>query len=62
MNQLLQTINSREVAKMVERDHSKVIRDTRGLIEHLTKAKIGLSNYFVESTYEDSTGRKLPCF
>ncbi|WP_438840321.1 ORF6C domain-containing protein [Enterococcus sp. AZ050] len=62
MNQLLQTINSREVAKMVERDHSKVIRDIRGLIEHLTKAKIGLSNYFVESTYEDSTGRKLPCF
>jgi len=62
MKELQQTINSREVAKMVGRDHSKVIRDTRGLVKHLAESKIGLSEYFVESTYKDATGRNLPCF
>lgn len=58
----LQTINSLEIAGMVERDHSKVIRDIRGLIVHLNEAKIGLVNYFIESTYTDTKGEERPCF
>ena len=62
MDSLERTITSLDVAEMVEREHSKVIRDTRGLIAHLTEAKIGASEYFIESTYKDVTGRELPCF
>ncbi|WP_367378133.1 Rha family transcriptional regulator [Enterococcus gilvus] len=62
MNQLEQTINSVEVAGMVGRDHSKVIRDIRGLVEHLAEAKIGVGNYFIESTYKDANNQERPCF
>ncbi|WP_137662879.1 Rha family transcriptional regulator [Enterococcus hulanensis] len=62
MNQLEQTINSVEVAGMVGRDHSKVIRDMRGIIEHLAEAKIGVGSYFIESTYKDANNQERPCF
>lgn len=62
MNQLERTINSIEVAAMVGRDHSKVIRDMRSLIKHLNEAKIGSVNYFIESTYKDAKGEERPCF
>jgi len=62
MNQLEQTINSVEVSGMVGRDHSKVIRDIRGLVEHLAEAKIGVGSYFIESTYKDANNQERPCF
>lgn len=62
MNQLERTINSLEIAGMVGRDHSKVIRDMRGLIDHLNEAKIGSVKYFIESTYKDAKGEERPCF
>ncbi|MEC3942288.1 Rha family transcriptional regulator [Enterococcus mundtii] len=62
MNPLERTINSLEIAGMVGRDHSKVIRDMRSLIEHLNEAKIGSVNYFIESTYKDAKGEERPCF
>ncbi|EAF6236004.1 hypothetical protein ASB83_15105 [Listeria monocytogenes] len=62
MKELQQTINSVEVAGMVGRDHGKVIRDMRGLIGHLDEAKIGLVDYFIESTYIDAKGEERPCF
>lgn len=71
MNQIENTLTSLEVAEMVGRDHSKVIRDIRNITSHLTEAKNGfsdtqgkssLSEYFTEDTYKDSTGRELPCY
>lgn len=62
MNHLEQTINSLEVAGMVGREHNEVLKDTRKIMNHLTEGKIPLSDYFIESTYKDKTGRKLPCF
>jgi Rha family phage regulatory protein len=52
--------DSREVSLMVDKDHGKLLRDIRSYCEHLTEANFGLSEYFVASTYQDSTGRKLP--
>ncbi|EXG86238.1 phage regulatory protein, rha family [Clostridium sp. ASBs410] len=52
--------DSREVALMVEKEHSKLLRDIRGYCEYLTEANFGLSEYFIESSYQDSTGRTLP--
>ena len=57
-----QTLDSREVAEMVEKDHSKLLRDLRKYEEQFTEAKIGFSDFFRESEYKDSTGRTLPCY
>lgn len=51
MNQLLQTLNSREVAKMVNRNHADVMRDIRKIIQHLNESKIAYVDFFIESTY-----------
>ena len=61
MNQLQQTINSREVAKMVGREHKEVLRDTRTIKSQLAESKIALGEYFIDSTYLDSNKQERPC-
>lgn len=39
-------IDSREVAEMVGKDHSKLLRDIRVYLEQLGQAKIGQSDFF----------------
>lgn len=41
--QIEQTLDSREVAEMVEKEHHKLLRDIRTYIEQLTESKIGFS-------------------
>ena len=62
MNQLEKTITSLEVAEMVGKQHKEVLRDIRRIAEQLAERKSALSELFIESTYEDSTGRELPCY
>ena len=55
--------NSLMVAKMFEKRHDHILRD----IEKITAPKSGLSeefrqHNFVQSSYKDSTVRKLPCY
>lgn len=57
-----QTLDSREVAEMVEKSHNKLLRDLRRYEEQFTEAKIGFSDFFRKSEYKDSTGRVLPCY
>lgn len=52
--------DSREVAEMTEKNHSHLMRDIKGYIEILTQSNFGFSDFFIESSYKDSTGRKLP--
>lgn len=59
---IVEVVESREVAKVVGKDHSKLIRDIRTYEDYLTEAKIGLSDFFIENTYTDITGRTLPCY
>lgn len=56
------TVDSREVAKMIDREHYNLLKDIRKYIDVLTEVKINVSEYFVESTYLDLTGRELPCY
>ena len=56
------TVDSREVARMVEKNHYDLLRDIRRYCDVLTERKIAVSEYFVESTYLDPTGRELPCY
>ncbi|SET56323.1 phage regulatory protein, rha family [Natronincola peptidivorans] len=53
-------VDSRDVSAMVEKEHRHLLRDIRNYIEVLAESKIGLSDFFLGGTYEDSTGRKLP--
>ena len=54
--------DSREVAEKIERPHKELLRSIRTYCEYLTESKIALSDFFVSAEYEDSTGRKLPCY
>lgn len=58
-------VGSREVANLVEKRHDHLYRDITGYIKILEKStdpKIGVSDFFIPSTYKDSTGRTLPCY
>jgi len=57
--------DSRDVAEMIGKRHDHLLRDIKGYIEVIEKAtapKIGVSDFFIENTYQDSTGRSLPCY
>lgn len=62
------TIDSREVANMMEIDHYKVLRklegskDRKGYIEILTDSQMGVSDYFIKSSYKDESGKENICY
>lgn len=63
MNELEQKyIDSREVAEMVGKEHSKLMRDIRTYCEQLNESKIGLVEFFQQSTYLDAKGETRPCY
>lgn len=62
MNKIERTLDSREVAGMVGKDHRKLLRDIRTYIEQLNQSNIGLVEFFQESTYKDSKGKSRPCY
>ncbi|KAA0944115.1 phage regulatory protein [Sporosarcina sp. ANT_H38] len=53
---------SRDVAEMVDREHNALLKSIRGYLQYLTQGGFTRSEFFIESTYEDSTGRTLPSF
>ena len=60
MEKIERTITSNEVAEMVGKEHSKLIRDIRTYISYLAEAKIGSGDFFIESTYKDSNNQERP--
>ena len=62
MVEIEQTLDSREVAEMIEKDHSKLLRDLRRYEEQFIEAKIGFNDFFQNSEYKDRIGRTLPCY
>lgn len=59
---LKQTIDSREVAEMVGKNHAMLLRDLRRYEKQFTECNLAVSEFFRESEYKDSTGRTLPCY
>lgn len=60
--QVNQTIESREVAEMIGKQHKELLRDIRRYIGHLGESKVALSSFFIESTYINSQNKEQPCF
>lgn len=54
-------IASIEVVEMVEKKHTDLLRDIHRYVGQLAESNIALGDFFTESFYIDSTGRKLPC-
>jgi len=70
----VEVVDSREVAEMVDKRHDHLMRDIRSYVDILEEAakpnfglsvtapNFGVSDFFLESSYKDSTGRELPCY
>ncbi|MCL9634628.1 phage antirepressor KilAC domain-containing protein [Bacillus zanthoxyli] len=54
--------DSRDVADMVDKRHSDLLRSIDGYVDILLNAKLRSADFFVKSSYEDTTGRTLPCY
>lgn len=61
MSKIGQVLTSIKVAQMVEKEHSKLLKDIRRYSEQLNEAKIGLVDFFEESTYIDGKGESRLC-
>lgn len=59
---MAQTIDSREVAGMLEMRHADVLRKVDGYIAVLLNAKLRSDEYFIEDTYKDSSGKENKCY
>ncbi len=62
------TITTLEVAEMMEVEHKRLIRklegdkDRKGYIQILTEAQMGLSDFFIPSSYKDASGKENKCY
>lgn len=61
-NQIEQTLDSREVAEMIGKEHHKLLRDIRRYIEQLGESKIGFTDFFRESAYKTEQNKEMPCY
>lgn len=67
-------VDSREGAKLTERNHKDLLRDIRGYVKTMeesnernfalvgTELKFESSDFFILSTYQDSKGETRPCY
>ena len=58
------TVDSREVAEMVDKRHDNLLRDIENYSEIILNSnlRLGVGNFFIPSNYQDVTGRNLKCF
>ncbi len=56
------TLNSREVAEMVEKTHSNLLKDIRSYISQLAEVNFHSGDFFSESIYLDSNNQSRPCY
>lgn len=58
-------VDSRAVAEMIGKTHAHLMRDIGNYVKVLSESaesNFGLSDFFISSSYKDSTGRTLPCY
>ena len=55
-------ITSMEVAQMVDKRHTDLLKDIRKYCEQLVEGKISPGDFFTENKYQDSNNQERPCF
>ncbi len=53
---------SREVAKMIGKEHKELMRTIRQYVSVLTSAELRSLDFFIPSYYQDAKGEQRPCF
>lgn len=62
------TITTLEIAEMMEMEHKNLLRkltgssNSKGIIEILTERNIEPSEFFLPSTYKDTSGKENKCY
>lgn len=62
------TITTLEVAEMMEIPHSDLLKklegrkDRKGYIQIMTEGQMSVSDYFIPSSYKDSSGKENKCY
>lgn len=60
--QIEQTLDSREVAEMVGKQHKNLLADIRGYVKELGELKIQPTDFFRENTYRTEQNKIMPCY
>lgn len=55
-------VDSREVAKMTEKNHNDLLRSIKGYMEVLGESNFTLSEFFIESSYTTEQNKVVPCY
>lgn len=56
------SLTSVEVAEMIGKDHSNLLKDIRRYEEQSAEVKIDLGEYFVEGSYQDGNNQSRTCY
>lgn len=56
------TINSREVAEMVGKEHKNLLRDISGYCKVLESSTLSSQEFFIESTYKTKQNKDAKCY
>lgn len=59
------TIESREVASMLDKRHDHLLRDIENYVRHMEESnapKFGVVDFFTESAYQDAKGENRKCY
>lgn len=62
------TITTLEIAEMMEVEHKRLLRkldgdkDRKGYVQILAETQMGLSDFFIPSTYQDASGKENKCY
>lgn len=72
MQKIEQVITTTEIAEMMDTSHRSIMRKLegrddrgkhiKGVIEVLTEAQMGVSDFFTPSTYQDASGKENKCY
>lgn len=63
VNKDILTLDSREVAAMVDKRHDHLIRDIDTYLEYLSQnPDLGSDDFFLKSSYSAGTGRRYKCY
>lgn len=62
MSKIEQTLDSREVAEMIKKEHKMLLRDIRRYETQLDGCKIAPGDFFQESNYKDANNQTRPCY
>ena len=58
----VEVVDSRDVARMVERDHAELLKSIRTYCEYLDEGEIPAVDFFIEDEYIGGNGQKRPSY